>query len=57
MSRRGNGEGTVYFDAIRERWVGQADGGINPSTGKRRRAKVVGAPGESKSSVAARLRE
>lgn len=57
MSRRSKGEGTVYFDNTKERWVGQADGGINPSTGKRRRAKVVGGPGESKSSVAARLRE
>lgn len=57
MSRRGNGEGTVYYDANRERWVGQADGGVNPSTGKRRRVKVVGRAGESKSSVAARLRE
>lgn len=56
MSRRGNGEGTVYFDTDRERWVGQADAGLNPITGKRRRVKVVGQPGESKSAVASRLR-
>ena len=33
------------------------DAGVNPKTGKRRRAKVVGSEGESRSSVAARLRE
>lgn len=56
MSRRANGEGSIYFDSQRGRWVGAIDAGINPMTGKRRRAKVVGGEGESKSSVAARLR-
>ena len=56
MSRRANGEGSIYFDSNRGRWVGAIDAGVNPKTGKRRRAKVVGSEGESKSSVAARLR-
>jgi integrase len=56
MSRRANGEGSIYFDAQRGRWVGAIDAGINPKTGKRRRVKVVGSEGESRSSVAARLR-
>lgn len=57
MGRRAKGEGSVYYNEDRGRWVGQADAGLNPSTGKRRRVKVIGSPGESKSSVAARLRE
>jgi len=57
MSRRAKGEGSVYFDERRDRWVGQADAGLNPSTGKRRRVKVTGRPGESKQAVASRLRE
>lgn len=55
MSRRAKGEGAIYLDG--DRWIGQADAGLNPRTGKRRRAKVVGQPGESKASVAGRLRE
>lgn len=51
MSRRANGEGSLYFDADRRRWVGQVDAGINPKTGNRRRVKVTGKPGESKTSV------
>lgn len=57
MSRRANGEGSIFFDCHRGRWVGAVDAGVNPKTGKRRRAKVVGSEGESRSSVAARLRE
>lgn len=57
MSRRAKGEGSVYFDERRDRWVGQADAGLNPSTGKRRRVKVTGRSGESKQAVASRLRE
>lgn len=49
-------EGTVYFDTARGRWVGQAPPERNYRTGKARRRKVVGAPGESKTSVARRLR-
>lgn len=55
-SRRALGEGTLYFDEARSRWVGQASAGVNPKTGKRRRVKVVGREEESKSSVAERLR-
>lgn len=57
MSRRAPGEGSLYFEQARGRWVGQADAGINPSTGKRRRVKVLGKPGESKASVSGRLRD
>ena len=56
MTRRAKGEGSVYWHEGVERWVGMADAGLNPKTGKRRRVKVTGKPGESKSSVAARLR-
>lgn len=54
--RRANGEGSIFFDSHRGRWVGTVDVGVNPRTGKRRRAKVVGSEGESRSSVAVRLR-
>lgn len=57
MSRRAHGEGSLYFDADRDRWVGQIDAGINPKNGKRRRVKVTGKPGESKASVGRRLRD
>jgi integrase len=53
--RAAHGQGTVYFDSDRGRWVGQASAGVNPGTGKRRRLKVVGGPGESRKSVAGRL--
>ena len=52
---RAAGEGTLYQDD-RGRWYGQASAGINPKTGKRRRVKVTGRPGESKASVARRLK-
>lgn len=55
MSRRGNREGTFWKDD-RGRWVGQVVAGINPATGKRKRFKVTGGPGETKSEVAARLK-
>lgn len=54
---RASGEGTLYYDTTRGRWVGQASAGVNPISGKRRRAKVTGHEGESKASVAKRLRE
>lgn len=58
MSRkRLPGEGTIYFDKNRGTYVGQADAGTNPKTGKRRRIKVRGQVGESQSSVAKRLRQ
>jgi integrase len=56
MTRRAKGEGTLYQDD-RGRWIGQADAGTNPKTGKRRRVKVTGRPGESRSEVAKRLRD
>ena len=56
MIRRAKGEGSIYFDTNRGRWVGAIEAGINPVTGKRRRVKVVGAEGESRSAVTARLR-
>ena len=39
--RRSKGEGTVYFDASVNAWVGQASAGINPISGKRRRLRVA----------------
>lgn len=56
MSRRAKGEGSVYFDSSRECRIGAAEAGFNPKTGAGRRVKVNGKPGESRSSVAARLR-
>lgn len=55
MTRRAKGEGTLWKDD-RGRWVGQASVGVNPATGKRKKVKVVGKPGESKGEVARRLR-
>ena len=52
MSRRGRGDGGIYRDPERSRWVGQLDLGIGPD-GKRLRRKVVG---RTKSDVAAKLR-
>jgi len=56
MTRRAKGEGTLWKDD-RGRWVGQASVGVNPSTGKRKKVKVVGRDGEKKSDVAARLKD
>lgn len=56
MTRRAKGEGTLWKDG-RGRWVGQVDAGINPRSGKRRRFKVTGRPGEPRSDVAKRLRD
>ena len=55
--RRAKGEGSVYWDGSRGRWVGAVEVGLNPLTGGRRRARVIGKSGESRSSVTARLRE
>lgn len=52
MSRRGRGDGGIYRDSERGRWVGQLDLGTGPD-GKRLRRKVVG---RTKSDVAAKLR-
>lgn len=52
--RRAHGEGSVYFDAHRAKWVGTIDLGPDPATGKRRRAKVSG---DTRSEAADRLRE
>jgi integrase len=49
---RGKGEGTIYYEAERGRWVGQLD--ISDGIGGRRRRKVTG---KTKSAVAARMRE
>ena len=51
--RRPRGDGAVYYDESRDRWVGQIDLGVD-ALGKRVRPKVVGAtPGE----VRKRLKE
>ncbi len=51
--RLGHGEGAIYRDEARGRWVGQFDLGIAPN-GKRRRPKVFG---RTKTEVRARLDE
>jgi len=56
MTRRAKGEGTLWKDD-RGRWIGQADAGLHPTSGKRRRVKLTGQPGESKADVARRLGE
>ena len=56
MSRRAHGEGTLYQDE-RGRWIGQGPATPDALTGRRRRVKVTGAEGETRSQVAARLRE
>lgn len=53
MSRRGNGEGAIYFDKKRQRWEGQIDLGKDED-GRRIRRKVTG---RTKSAVAERMRE
>lgn len=53
--RRAKGEGSLYFDRSRGRWIGQATVGVNPATGKRKKVKVVGGAGETKADVARRL--
>lgn len=53
---RAQGEGSVFFDASRGRWVGVTEVPPDPLTGNRRRVKVVGAEGEKKAAVAKRLR-
>lgn len=41
MSRRGHGEGSIYFESHRNRWIGKIT--LPPDgTGKQRRAKVTG---------------
>lgn len=57
MKRRAQGEGSLFFDSSRGRWVGAAEVPPDPLNGNRRRVKVVGAAGESKAKVATRLRE
>ncbi len=41
-SRRGRGEGSVYFVERRNEWVGSISLGVDPQTGKRRRATIYG---------------
>ena len=50
--RRGNGEGGIYFESSRNRWVGQID--LSDGLGGRQRRKVTG---RTKTEVATRIRE
>jgi integrase len=43
MPRRGRGEGAVYFDQGRGRWIGVVEVGRDPQTGRRVRRKVSAA--------------
>jgi hypothetical protein len=54
MTRRAHGEGSIYYEEVRGRWVGVYDLGLDPFTGKRRRRKVTG---ETRKAVAERLDE
>lgn len=54
---RAHGEGSVFWDTSRGRWVGQAPPVFDYRTGKKKRPKIVGENGETKASVAKRLRE
>ena len=49
--RRGNGEGGIYFESSRNRWVGQID--LSDGLGGRQRRKVTG---RTKTEVATRIR-
>ena len=40
MGRRSRGDGSVFYDAARDCWVGSVDIGRDPQTGRRRRRKV-----------------
>lgn len=51
MSRRGNGEGAIYFNKRRQRWEGQLDLGRNDE-GRRVRRKLTG---RTKSEVAKKM--
>lgn len=50
--RRGNGEGSIFFEASRQRWVGSIEL-VEEVSGKRRRAKVTG---RTKTAVRNKLR-
>ena len=43
--RRAHGEGSVYFDAHRAKWVGTIDLGPDPATGKRAARGICAALG------------
>ncbi len=43
MARRSRGDGSVYYDAARDCWVGAIDLGRDPETGRRVRRKVSAA--------------
>ena len=56
MKRRAQGEGSLFFDKSKGRWVGAAEVSPDPLTGNRRRVRVIGAAGEKQASVARRLK-
>ncbi|MGO9298012.1 MAG: tyrosine-type recombinase/integrase [Streptosporangiaceae bacterium] len=41
--RRGRGDGSLFYDKSRDRWIGQLPGGKDPDTGKRKRGPKVSA--------------
>lgn len=51
--RRGNGEGSIFFEEERNRWIGQISI-ADPGSGKRSRPKVTG---KSRTEVARKLKE
>jgi hypothetical protein len=54
--RRERGDGAIYYEADRRRWVGQIDLGLSPD-GRRRRPKVVGSTRQDVKDKLAALRE
>jgi integrase len=54
MNRRAKGEGSIYFEEDRSRWVGVLGVGVDPVSGRRRRRKVTG---PTRKAVAAKLDE
>lgn len=57
MARRAHGTGSVYYDAVRDRWIGSVELGWT-RTGTRRRKRVVGrTEREARTKIRALLRE
>jgi hypothetical protein len=57
MGRRAHGDGSVFYDTARGKWVGAVSAGRDPDTGKRIRRKVSGATKTEARDRLAELRE
>lgn len=54
MRRRAKGEGSIYYEEDRSRWVGVLEVGVDPLSGRRKRRKTTG---QTRKEVAAKLDE